>query len=69
MGCGEDIKENNKPPKRSLNIVKNEFENIKFVKSIGKSIESLYILKDIFSYLSEKNKLKIIIIINIYKLN
>ena len=43
----------------------NEYENIKsekkIEKSIDKSIESLYILKDIFSFLSEKQKLKIII--------
>ena len=39
----------------------NEFENIKYKKNIEKSIESLYILKDIFSFLSEKQKLKIII--------
>jgi len=38
-----------------------EFENIKFEKKIGKSIESLYILKDIFSFLPEKQKLEIII--------
>ena len=38
-----------------------EFENIKSEKNIGKSIESLYILKDIFSFLSEKQKLEIII--------
>ena len=40
---------------------KNEFENIKSEKNIGKSIKSLYILKDIFSFLSEKQKLNIII--------
>ena len=39
----------------------NELENIKSEKNIEKSIESLYILKDIFSFLSEKQKLKIII--------
>ena len=39
----------------------NEFENIKSEKYIEKSIESSYILKNIFSYLSEKQKLKIII--------
>ena len=39
----------------------NEFQNIKCEKNIGNSIESLYILKDIFSFLSEKQKLKIII--------
>ena len=38
-----------------------EFENIKSEKKIGKSIQSLYILKDIFSFLSEKKKLEIII--------
>ena len=32
----------------------NEFENIKSEKNIEKSIESLYILKKIFSFLSEK---------------
>ena len=36
-------------------------ENIKSGKNIEKSIESLYILKYIFSFLSEKQKLKIII--------
>jgi len=39
----------------------NEFENIKSEKNIEKSIASLYILKDIFSFLSQKQKLKIII--------
>ena len=39
----------------------NEFENIKSKKNIGKSIESLYILKDVFSFLSKKQKLEIII--------
>ena len=39
----------------------NELKNIKSEKNIEKSIESLYILKDIFSFLSEKQKLKIII--------
>ena len=39
----------------------NEFQNIKSEINIEKSIESLYILKDIFSLLSEKQKLKIII--------
>ena len=38
-----------------------EFENIKYEKNFEKSIESLYILKDIFSFLSEIQKLKIII--------
>ena len=38
----------------------NEYENIKSEKVI-ESIKSLYILKDIFSFLSEKQKLKIII--------
>jgi len=38
-----------------------EFENIISEKNIGKSIESLYILKYIFSFLSEKQKLKVII--------
>ena len=61
MGCVEDIEENKEPPKRNLNIIKKGFENIKFVKNIGKSIKSLYILKDIFSFLSEKQKLELII--------
>ena len=39
----------------------NKFENIKTEKNIEKSIESLYILKYIFSFLSEKQKLEIII--------
>ena len=39
----------------------NEFKNIKPEVNIGKSIESLYILKNIFSFLSEKQKLDIII--------
>ena len=39
----------------------NEFEYIKSEKNIGKSIESLYILKYIFSFLSEDQKFKIII--------
>ena len=39
----------------------NEFENIISEKNIEKSIGSLYILKYIFSFLSEKQKLKIII--------
>ena len=39
----------------------NEFENIKSEIKIGKSIQSLYVLKDIFSFLSEKQKLKILI--------
>ena len=39
----------------------NEFEYIKSKKNFGKSIQSLYILKDIFSFLSEEQKLKIII--------
>ena len=38
-----------------------EIENIKSEKNIRKSIESLYIFKDIFSFLCEKQKLKIII--------
>ena len=38
-----------------------EFENIKSEKNIEKSIKSLYILKDIFSFLTKKQKLKIII--------
>ena len=38
-----------------------KFEKIKSEINIGKSIESLYILKDIFSFLSEKQKLNIII--------
>jgi len=32
----------------------NEFKNKKSVINIEKSIESLYIIKDIFSFLSEK---------------
>ena len=49
--------------KRKANKIINnqEFENIILEKSIGKSIESLYILKYIFSFLSEDQKLKIII--------
>ena len=39
----------------------NEFKNIKPEINIGKSIESAYIMKDIFSFLSEKQKLDIII--------
>ena len=39
----------------------NEFENMKSEKKFENSIESLYILKDIFSFLSEKRKLKILI--------
>jgi len=39
----------------------NEFKNKKSVINIEKSIESLYIIKDIFSFLSEKQKLNIII--------
>jgi len=39
----------------------NVLENIKFEKNFEKSIESLYILKDIFSFVSEKQKLNIII--------
>ena len=39
----------------------NEFKNIKSEKNIGKYIESLYILKDILLFLSEKQKLIIII--------
>ena len=38
-----------------------EIQNIKFEEKIGKSIESIYILKNIISFLSEKQKLKIII--------
>ena len=38
----------------------NEYENIKSEKDI-ESIKSLYVLKNIFSFLSEKQKLKIII--------
>ena len=38
----------------------NEYENIKSEKVI-ESIKSSYVLKDIFSFLSEKQKLKIII--------
>jgi len=39
----------------------NEFQNIKSEINIENSIESLYILKNIFSFLSEKQKLNIII--------
>ena len=39
----------------------NEFENIKSEINIEKSIQSLYIIKDIFSFLSEKRKLKILL--------
>ena len=38
----------------------NEFKNIKSETNFEKSIESLYILKDIFSFLSEKQKLSLI---------
>ena len=38
----------------------NEYENIKSEKVI-ESIKSIYVLKDIFSFLSEKRKLEIII--------
>jgi len=49
--------------KRKANKIINnqEFENIISGKNIGKSIDSLYILKYIFSFLSEAQKLKIII--------
>ena len=43
-------------PKKKMN----EYENIKSEKVI-ESIKSSYVLKDIFSFLSEKQKLKIII--------
>ena len=39
----------------------NELENIKCEKNIEKSIKSLYILKDIFSFLPEAHKLRIMI--------
>ena len=39
----------------------NEFENLKYKIDIEKSIKSLYILKTIFSFLSEKQKLNLII--------
>jgi len=39
----------------------NKFENIKSEINIEKSIKSLYILKDIFSFLSEKQELNILI--------
>ena len=39
----------------------NEFQKIKYEINIEKAIESLYVLKDIFSFLSEKQKLNIII--------
>ena len=38
-----------------------EIQNIKFEEKIGKSIESIYILKNIISFLSEKQKLNLII--------
>jgi len=39
----------------------NKFQNIKSEINIEKSIESPYILKAIFSFLSEKQKLNLII--------
>ena len=39
----------------------NEFEKIKSKINIEKSIESIYILKDIFSFLYERQKLNLII--------
>ena len=39
----------------------NEFKNKKFEINIEKSIQSKYILKEIFSFLSKKKKLNIII--------
>ena len=39
----------------------NELQNIKSEISIEKSIQSLYIIKDIFSFLSEKQKLNVIV--------
>jgi len=39
----------------------NEYDNIKHEINIIKSIESKYILRDIFSFLPEKLKLNIII--------
>ena len=55
---------NNNHSNNSVIITKakkiNEYENIKSEKDI-ESIKSLYILKYIFSFLSEKQKLKIII--------
>ena len=38
-----------------------EFQNIKYEINIEKLIKSFYIFKGIFSFLSEKQKLKIII--------
>ena len=60
MGASSSLSEDKK---RNVNKIINnqEFENIISEKNIGKSIESLYILKYIFSFLSEKHKLKIII--------
>ena len=55
MGASSSLSEDKK---RNAN---QEFENIISEKSIGKSIKSLYILKYIFSFISKKQKLKIII--------
>jgi len=57
MGASSSL---SKDKKRNANKM-NEFKNLISEKNIGKSIESLYILKYIFSFLSEKQKLKIII--------
>jgi len=46
-----------------------EFEKIKSEINIRKSIKSLYILKDIFSFLTEKQKLNKLFIISIYNKN
>ena len=60
MGASSSLSEDKK--RNANRIINNqEFENIINGKNIGKSIESLYILKYIFSFLSEKKKLKIII--------
>ena len=60
MGACSCLSEDKK--RNSNKIINNqEFENIILEKSIGKSIESLYIIKYIFSFLSEDQKLKIII--------
>ena len=53
MGASSSLSEDKK--RNANKIINNqEFENIISEKSIGKSIESLYILKYIFSFLSEK---------------
>ena len=70
MGCKEAIEKNDFPKtdmdriNKNLNTNGNHSNNTGIIikdKKIGKSIESLYILKDIFSFLSENKKLEIII--------